>query len=91
VLAAAGEDTAIVKSTKLKVVVAVWTRVPLVPVTVKAYVPATVALQDMVAVPDPVIVPGVIAAHVSPVGVSVNVTVPVKPFTAETVIVEVAD
>ncbi len=33
-LTAAGEDAAIVKSLKLKVAVVVWTREPLVPVTV---------------------------------------------------------
>jgi len=53
---------------------------------------ATVALHDTVAVPEPVIVPGVMAPQVSPAGtVSVRVTVPVNPLTAVTVIVEVAD
>lgn len=47
-------------------------------------------LQLRVAVPDIVILPGVMAPHVSPAGtVSVRVTVPVKPFRAVTVIVEV--
>ncbi len=34
-LTVAGAEAAIVKSTKLKVAVAVWTRLPLVPVTVR--------------------------------------------------------
>ena len=53
--------------------------------------PATVELQDTVAVPDPVTVPGVIAPHVRPAGtVSVSVTTPAKPLTPETVMVDVA-
>ena len=53
---------------------------------------AVVALQDTVAVPEFVTVPGVIAPQVSPAGtMSVRVTTPVKPLTAVTVIVEVAD
>ena len=53
---------------------------------------ATVALQETVAVPEPVTVPGVIAAHVRPAGtVSVRVTTPAKPLTAVIVIVETAD
>ena len=53
--------------------------------------PATVELQETVAVPDPVTVPGVSAPHVKPAGtVSVSVTTPAKPLTQETVIVEVA-
>ena len=52
-------------------------------------VPAVVELQESVAVPDPVTVPGVIAPHVSPVGtVSVSVTTPVNPLTAAIVMVE---
>ncbi len=82
----------IVKSLKLNVAVAVCTRDPLVPVTVRTYVPATVALQDTVAVPEPVIVPGVMAPQVRPAGtVSVRVTTPANPFTAVIVIVEEAD
>ena len=54
--------------------------------------PAVVELQDTVAVPEPVIVLGVIAPHVNPAGtVSVSVTTPENPLTAVTVIVEVAD
>jgi len=50
-----------------------------------------VALQDIVAVPEPEIAPDG-AAQVRPVGtVSDRVTAPVKPFRAVTVIVVVAD
>src|SRR6266508_1955134 len=81
-----------VKSRKMKVAVAVWTREPLVPVTVKVNVAAVVELQDTVAVPEPVTVPGVIAPQVRPAGtVSVRVTTPEKLFTAVTVIVDTAD
>jgi hypothetical protein len=51
-----------------------------------------VELQDTVAVPELVTLVGVMAPQVRFAGtVSVNATVPVKPFTAVTVIVEVAD
>ena len=91
-LTAAGELAAMVKSTKLNVAVAVWTSDPLVPVTVRVKVPAVVELQETVAVPEPVTVPGVIAPHVNPAGtVSVRVTTPAKPLTAAIVIVETAD
>jgi hypothetical protein len=51
-----------------------------------------VELQDTVAVPEFVTLVGVIAPQVRFAGtVSVKATVPVKPFTAATVIVEVAD
>jgi hypothetical protein len=50
-----------------------------------------VELQATVAVPELVTLPGVIAPQVRFAGtVSVRVTVPVKPFTAATVMVEVA-
>lgn len=53
---------------------------------------AVVALQETVAVPEPETLLGVIVPQVKPEGAeSVNVTVPVKPFSAVTVIVEVAD
>ena len=91
-LTAAGDVAAIVKSRKMKVAVAVWTREPLVPVTVRVNVPAVVELHETVAVPEPVTVPGVIAPQVNPAGtVSVSVTTPVKPLTAVIVIVETAD
>lgn len=49
-------------------------------------------LHDRVAVPELVTLVGVIAPHVRLAGtVSVSETVPVKPLTAATVIVEVAD
>ncbi len=50
------------------------------------------ALQDTVAVPEPVRLAGVIAPQVSPDGmVSDRLTVPLKRFNAAMVIVEVAD
>jgi len=62
-----------------------------VPVIVTVYVPAIVELQAKVAVPEFVTLVGVIAPQVRFAGtVSVNATVPVKPFNAVTVIVEVA-
>src|SRR5204863_106815 len=74
-LTAAGDVAAMVKSRKMKVAVAVWTREPLVPVTVRVNVPAVVELHETVAVPEPVTVPGVIAPQVNPAGtVSVRVT-----------------
>jgi hypothetical protein len=55
-------------------------------------VPAVVELQATVAVPELVTLVGVIAPQVRPAGgVSVRETIPVKPFTAVIVIVEVAD
>jgi hypothetical protein len=53
---------------------------------------AIVELQDTVAVPELVTLVGVIAPQVRLAGtVSVRLTVPVKPFKAATVIVEVAE
>jgi hypothetical protein len=53
---------------------------------------AIVELQDNVAVPEFVTLAGVMAPQVKLAGtVSVRVTVPVKPLTAATVIVEVAE
>jgi len=50
---------------------------------------AMLALQDTVAIPDPVMLLGDIAPQVSPAGaVSVNETMPVNPLTEVTVIVE---
>jgi len=63
-----------------------------VPVIVKVYVAAIVELQDTAAVPEFVTLRGVIAPHDRLAGtVSVRVTVPVNPFIADMVIVEVAD
>ncbi len=54
--------------------------------------PATDALQETVAAPDPVRLAGLIAAQTSPDGtVSVRVTVPEKWFKATIVIVDVVD
>ena len=65
---------------------------PLVPVTVTPNVPAVEELHDRVAVPELVMLPGVIAPQVRPAGtVSVRVTVPVNPLTAVTVIVDVIE
>jgi hypothetical protein len=51
-----------------------------------------VELQATVAVPVPVTLAGVIVAHVRLAGmVSVRLIVPAKPFTADTVIVDVAE
>jgi hypothetical protein len=59
-------------------------------VIVTLKVPAVGELHPRVAVPELVMLPGVIAPQVRPEGtVSVNDTVPVKPLTAATVIVEV--
>jgi hypothetical protein len=51
-----------------------------------------VELQETVAVPEPVTLVGVIAPQVRLAGtVSVRLTIPVKPLTAVTVIVDVAE
>lgn len=64
----------------------------LVPVIDRMYDPATVELQDTVAVPEPVTLLGEMALHVNPDGtVSVKDTSPAKPPTEVTVMVEVAD
>ena len=53
---------------------------------------AIVELHDTVAVPEPVTLVGEIAPQVRLAGtVSVRLTIPVKPLTAVTVMVEVAD
>lgn len=93
-LTAAGEEDAMVKSTKLKlaVVECVIAGVVLVPIIVRVKMPAVVELHDTVPVPEPATLLGVIAAQVRPDGTaSVNDTVAVNPFWAVTVIVEVAD
>ena len=89
---AVGDVAAIVKSTNLKVAVAVWTSELLVPVTVRTYVPAVEELHDTVAVPEPVMLVGVIEPQVRPDGgESVRLTVPANPLSPVTVIIEVAD
>jgi hypothetical protein len=63
-----------------------------VPVIVTVNVPDVAELQDSVAVPELVMLLGVIAPQVRPAGtVSVSVTVPVKPFIPFTVIVDVSE
>ena len=54
--------------------------------------PPTLELQDTVAVPEPDTKVGLMDPHVSPDGmVSLSDTVPVKPFWAVIVMVELAD
>jgi hypothetical protein len=63
-----------------------------VPVTVRENDPATVELQETVAVPEPVTLVGVIPPQLRPAaGVSVRFTTPVKPLRPVIVTVEVAD
>jgi hypothetical protein len=90
---AAGDVAVMEKSfaTTVNVAVVECESVPLAPVIVTTYVFAIVELQVRVAVPELVTLVGVIAPQVRFAGtVSVRLTVPVKPFTADTVIVEVA-
>src|SRR5438105_11052997 len=89
-----GDVAAMLKSVTVKVAVAEWESVPLVPVMVTVYVAATVELHETVAVAvgGTVTLLGVIAPHERLVGtVSVRVTVPEKVPIAATVMVEVAD
>jgi hypothetical protein len=80
-----------VKSSTVKIAVAEWESVPLVPVTVNMYVPATLELHETVAVPGAVKLLGEIEAQLRPDGtVSVRVTVPLNPLRELTVIDEVA-
>jgi hypothetical protein len=61
-------------------------------VIVTLYVAKVFELHERVAVPELVTLPGVIAPQVRPTGtVSVSVTVPVNPFTAVMVIVDVSE
>lgn len=54
--------------------------------------PATVAVQVRLAVPEPVTLAGVIVPQLSPVGtVSLRVTVPANPFRPVTVMVDVSE
>ena len=89
-----GDVAAMLKSVTVKVAVAEWESVPLVPVMVTVYVAATVELHETVAVAvgGTVTLLGVMAPHVRFAGtVSVRVTVPEKVPIAATVMVEVAD
>ena len=62
------------------------------PVIVNVYTPAVVELQETVAVPEFVRPVGLILAQLKlACGESARLTVPVNPFTAVTVIVEVAE
>ncbi len=84
---------AMVKSVMAYVTVAVWTSEPLVPVTVTVKVVAVLEEHDRVDVceaPRTMLVGD--RVHVRPAGETedVRATVPVKPFTGATVIVEVA-
>jgi len=54
--------------------------------------PATVALQETIAIPEPVTLVGEMAPQVRPEGiVSLKLTVPANPFNALTAIVEAAE
>jgi hypothetical protein len=65
---------------------------PLVPVIVTVKPVAEVEEHERVAVPEPVVLLGVMDPHVSPAGtVSVRLTVPANPLTAVTVMVDVAE
>lgn len=72
---------------------AVWTNDPLVPVTVTVYVPSVADEQESVEVwLAPRVMLAGVNVHVKPAGETddVRATVPVKPFTGATVMVEVA-
>jgi len=68
------------KSTAVMMKVEVWTKPPLVPVTVTGYVDAAVGPHDMVAVPFPVILAGEIGSQLRFDGVAPDrTTVPLNP------------
>jgi hypothetical protein len=80
----------------VKVTVAEWDRDPLTPVTLTVKVPVVEPVHDRLEAAEVVVVVSAtlvgVRAHVKPVEgdtVSESATVPVKPFVAETVIVEV--
>ena len=67
-------------------------RAPLVPVTLTVKVPVTDPMQDRVEVPEPPVILVEDRVQTSPVDgdtVSASPTVPVKPLTGDTVMVEV--
>ena len=72
--------------------VVVWVFPPPAAVIVTVYVPGVSELQEIVAVPEPVRLPGLIPLHVRPVGIgsTVSVTVPPNPLLELTAIVDVA-
>jgi len=79
-----------VKSSITNVALVEWVRVPLVPVIVRMYDPAIVELQETDAEPELETLPGEIGPQFRPAGMeSVSETVPVKPFTELTDMVEV--
>jgi hypothetical protein len=85
----AGELALIVKSWKLKVVVAVRLREPLVPVTASEYAPFVAELHETTTRPELVTGLGVRPEQVKPEGtLSLRVTVPAKPPNAITLTVE---
>lgn len=90
-----GDVAAIVKSgdaVMVKVAVALWVSDPLVPVIVTLRVLGEVEEQIRVAVPEPITLLGVIDPQLRPLGtVSVRLTVPLKPLSAVTVIVETSE
>lgn len=78
----------VLKSTIWRVIVAEWDTGLDVPVIVSVLLPAVLALQVTVAVPDPVTVCGLIVKQVSPIGtVSDSWTVAANPLSAIIVIV----
>jgi len=80
-----------VKSTKLNVAVAECDSESLVPVTARAYVPARFELQETIAVPEPMMLAGVIGWQVRLDDItSVSATMLVNALSPLTVIVEVA-
>src|SRR2546425_11273926 len=82
----------ILKSTAWIVEEVPWESRLAVPLKVSVYVPAAVALQDTVAVPEPVKLVGVITPQVNPAGrEEVSETVPAQWFSAVTVTVEMAE
>lgn len=68
-----------------------WNRVPLVPVTMTMKLPLVVAVQDRVALPEPLIAVGVTPQVIPVVGdtVAVKLTTPPNPLTEVTVIVDI--
>ncbi len=61
-----GDDASILKSTKLKVAFVVCVSEPLVPVNIRLYSPAAMAVQETVAVPDSNTWEGMIELQVNP-------------------------
>jgi len=79
-----------VKSSMVKVAVAEWMSVPLVPVMVSVYVPAMLELHETVAVPVALRLLGEIGVQLRPDGtMSVRLTAPLNPLRKFTVIDEV--